>query len=152
MTEAKILDMLIDFAKMSEAEDMDPFLSRPAVDNYPRKCMTSRMLGEAIKSVAVKMNLDPTRYSTKSFKMAAITWMIQAGVSQHAVNKAMNHSQKGSSSFHYQDVNTALNPFAIIGETNFSLQTQASGNAFRGSQSRQQGSLPMGGVGIINSV
>ena len=98
------------------------------------------------------MNLDPTRYSTKSFKMAAITWMIQAGISQRDVNKAMDHSQKGSSSFHYQDVNANPNPFAIIGDTTFNLQTQASGNAFRGARSQQQGSLPMGGVGSNNSV
>ncbi len=63
-------------------------------------------------------NRNPLLVSRKGFKMAGITWMISAGVSQADVNKAADHSQKGSSSYHYQDVRVTIN-LAVAGDITF---------------------------------
>ena len=128
--------MIVIFAQASEAGPTDPFLSRRPFGNYSRLNMTAKMLRDAIKKVATRMpNRNPLRYSPKSFKMAGITWMISAGVSQADVNKAADHSQKGSSSYHYQDVRVTINPLAVAGDTTFGQGGVFPGDAFRGGNS-----------------
>ena len=129
--ESRVLDMLVLFAQESGSGPTDPFLSRRAFGNYPRKRMTARMLRDAIKQAATAMGLNPKRFSTKSFKMAGITWMIQAGVPQAEVNTAADHAQGGSSSFHYQDTRVHTNPLVVASTTAFNAEAQSIGSAFR---------------------
>ena len=77
------------------------------------------------------MKLDPRRYSPKSFKMAGITWMIQAGVSQAEVNAAADHAQGGRSSYLYQDTRLRTNPAVVAATTAFNATAQSLGSAFR---------------------
>jgi len=129
--ESEVLDMLVVFAQESGSGPTDPFLSRRAFGNYPRKHMTAHMLRDAIKKAAGSLGLDPKRYSPKSFKMAGITWMIQAGVSQAEVNVAADHAKGGGSSFHYQDTRVHTNPLVVAATTAFNASAQSLGGAFR---------------------
>ena len=129
--ESRVLDMLITFAQESGSGPTDPFLSRRAFGNYPRKKMTAHMLRDAIKGAAVSLHLDSNRFSPKSFKMAGITWLIQAGVSQTEVNSAADHAQGGSSSFHYQDTRVHTNPLVVAATTAFDAEAQSIGSVFR---------------------
>ena len=93
--------------------------------------MTAHMLRDAIKKATVSLDLDPKRYSPKSFKMAGITWMVQAGVSQAEVNVAADHAKGGGSSFHYQDTRVHTNPLVVAATTAFNASAQSLGGAFR---------------------
>ena len=81
----------------------DMFFSRVAVKKgrNTRKRLLSKMVADLIKDCAVRMDLPPDKFSTKSFKIGGISSLKALGDSQELLQSKMDHAS-ASASAHYQ--------------------------------------------------